>query len=148
MFPLQKIGEIIELKKNFDGEIVRKSNKRETEKAICHLYPLELEDESKEEKEEEEKGTKVLGALGGKLGRVGILYIAQILLVLLIASTAAVDTRCKQKEKFFCVTSQSCVYSGTVIKKNNQGQYCWQIQECSKGHLVEGTCKKKCECPK
>ena len=39
-------------------------------------------------------------------------------------------------------------YSGIVIKKKNQGQYCLQIQDCSKGHLMQGTCKKKCECPK
>ena len=150
--PFWKMGEITELKKDFDGEVrravVRTPNKKETERAISHLYPLELKDENKEEKEKEEKGTKVLGALGNGLGRVSLLYVTQILLILFITSTAAVDTRCKQKEKLTYVTSQSCVYSGIVIKKNSQGQYCWQTQECSKGHLIQGECKKKCECPK
>lgn len=160
--PFWKIGEVIKLNKDFDGEVrtatVKMSHQKQIERSINHLYSLEV---SKKESKKEEKTKPVVKTTVTRnekaserqdfrpLPKSMVSHLALVvcrLLISLTLVTGQVSTKCNLKDNLTYVTFQNFVSSSIFVMRNRLDNYCWHMLECRNRHVRESICVERCEC--
>ena len=157
--PFWKMGKIVKLNKDFDGEVrtaaVKMPHQKQVERSINHLYTFKVpkKEHKREDKVESVSNTLVVrNEKASKEQDVGTTpktmagHLALVvcgLLMSLTLVTRQVSPRCDFKDNLTHITSQNCVSSSIVVMKDVLDNYFWHMLECRNKHVRNGGCGER-----